>query len=659
MLNKDLIDDKKAINNIRALGIDMIQEAGSGHPGIVLGAAPTLYTLFTRHLMIEKDDPMWINRDRFIMSSGHGSALLYSCLFMAGVIPNLDDLKKFRKYNSITPGHLEYYKTPGVDMSTGPLGQGFATGVGMAMAERFFYSHFAKNMIYPINHYTYVFCGDGDLMEGISYEAASLAGNLKLHKLIVLYDNNGISLDGTIDKTYSDDILKRFNSACWNVIEVNDGENVEEIDNAIKKAKELKNAPTIISIKNTIGKYSIKQGTNKIHGGILSSDDYSNIKKLLDVRDIPFTVSSEVPENFQKMIAERVDEKYRTWCSDYNLLADDVQEELNKIKNNNISLSMKDTVYTYPESKLESPRVTSGKILDSICSVNTFVMSGSSDVSSSTMTYLPSSTDFSATNYLGKNVWYGVREGAMGAIMSGLTLSGIRNFGSTFLAFSDYMKPSIRLASLMNIPNIYIFTHDSVFIGEDGPTHQPVEQLISLRSIPNLEVFRPYDANEVLGTYKAVLMKKSGPSAIILGRNEVTISESTSINDVSFGAYIVKYEEKNLQGIIIATGSEVALALNVAQKLLENGIDIRVVSMPSIERFNIQKEEYKIEILPSITKTFVIEAGSSYSWYQFVLNKDYLFTIDNFGFSASEESIRSHFFYDTESITKKIKKLFD
>ena len=658
MSAKEMSMDRKIINQIKALGIDMIQEAGSGHPGIVLGAATTLYTIYAKCLNFKKEDPLWINRDRFVMSSGHGSALLYATLYMAGLIPTLDDLKAFRKYESITPGHPEYYKTPGVDMTTGPLGEGFASAVGMAIAERYLYHYYARNCVYPISHYTYVFCGDGDLMEGISYEAASLAGTLKLHKLIVLYDNNAISLDGPTKMSFTEDVATRFRSMGWNVLEVADGENIEEIESAINKCKEQKTSPSFIMIKNIIGRGSKKEGTSKIHGGTLDNDDVSKIKNSLEVRDIPFAVSQEAVDAMQMMISNRVDEKYRKWMSDYNLLSGEVQEELSKMKSSDLSISMKDTVYTFPESKMESPRETSHKVLQSVCEVNPLLIGGSADVGTSTKTYLENSTDYSSTNYLGRNIWYGVREGAMGAIMNGISLSGLRNYGSTFLTFSDYLKPAIRLSAMMNLANIYIFTHDSVMIGADGPTHQPVEQLIGLRSIPNLEVFRPADANETLGAYKAILAKRRGPSALILSRNDQPVREETSINDVAFGAYIVYHEAKSLQGIIIATGEEVHTAINVAKKLLEYGIDLRVVSMPSKERFEIQTNSYKQDILPKLDKTFVIEASSHYSWDEYVSSREYLFTIDNFGASASIEEIRKNVFYTEDDIIEQMKRLF-
>ena len=648
--------EKKIINNIRALGIDMIENAKSGHPGIVLGAAPIIYTLYAHHLNISKEEPLWINRDRFVLSAGHGSALLYSTLYMMGMIDDLESLKTFRQAGSMFPGHPEYGKTPGVDMTTGPLGQGIASSVGMAIAERYFYNYFGLDLIHPINYYTYVLCGDGDLMEGISYEALSLAGSLKLGKLIILYDNNDISLDGPTNKTFNDNIEERFKSIGFSVLTVNDGESINEISEAITKAKSL-DTPTLINIHTVIGKYSKNEGTNKVHGSPLGVEDITNIKAKLDIRDVPFSVSSTCRDAFIKVVDDRCKPYYDKWIQDFDTLDEDMISKLNRIKSGDLSLSMKDTVYVFPDDGKESTRETSSKVLNSICEVNEFIIGGSADLSSSTKTYLTNGTDFSSSNYLGKNIWYGVREHAMGAIMNGLSLSGLRNFGSTFLAFSDYMKPSIRLAALMNLPNIYIFSHDSIFVGEDGPTHEPVEQLIGLRSIPNMEAFRPADANEVLGSYKAIITKKAGPSSIILSRNTVPVLEASSINDVSYGAYIIKKEEKDLNGIIIATGEEVHLALQVSKKLLEYGIDTRVISMPSIERFNIQEEEYKKSILPRLNNTFVIEAASHYSWDSFVLNKDHLFTVDKFGISAKSDDIRSIYKFDIDSIVDRINNL--
>ena len=651
-------NDRKVIDQIRSLGLDMIMAAQSGHPGIVLGAAPIIYTLYKNHLQIDPNNPDWMARDRFILSAGHGSALLYATLFMAGHPLTLDDLKQFRHLHSKTPGHPELGITPGVDMSTGPLGQGIATAVGMAIGERYL-NHYSEEKKFPnlLDHYTYVLCGDGDLMEGVSYEATSLAGTLRLNKLIVLYDSNHVSLDGDTKMTFTENVKERFTALGWNVISDVDGEDCNDIDHAISKAK-TSSLPSIIIVSTTIGKYSKYQGTSKVHGAPLEEEDLQNVKKQLEVRDIPFTVSQEAIDFFQTSIQERMSPILKEWYTKYEKLEGTLQQELTALNERHIEVSLKDFALEIPENHMESTRVSSGKILNHIASSTPFFLGGSADLSSSTKTYLKENGDFSSSNPGGRNIWYGVREHAMAAISNGLALMGLLPFASTFLVFSDYLKPAIRMSALMNLRTLYIFTHDSITVGQDGPTHQPVEQLVALRAIPNLEVFRPADGNEVLGCYKAILEKKEGPSALILSRNDVEIMDSTKANEVSKGAYIVRKEEKYLQGILIATGEEVALALSVSEKLSAEGIDTRVVSMPSIERFLAQPNEYQAEILPTTIKTVVLEAGSSYSWYRFVYNEKYLVNVNEFGLSGTKDEISKAFQIDFDSVFTKIEKLF-
>ncbi len=654
---KELSMEEKIIHSIRGLGIDMIDEAKSGHPGIVLGAAPILYTLYAKHLKINPKDPNWYDRDRFVLSAGHGSALLYATLFLAGYDLDLEDLKKFRKLDSLTPGHPEYAVTPGVDMTTGPLGQGLATAVGMAMAEEYLGTYFRKKEAPLINHYTYVLCGDGDLMEGVSYEAISLAGQLKLNKLIAIYDCNQISLDGKVDKTMIENIPQRFNAMNWNVFIVQDGESVDAIDNAIEKAKTSIERPNLIIVNTTIGKFSKYQGTNKAHGTPLEKDDIVAIKERMGLRPIPFIVSSDACEAFQAMIKERTEPIYKQYKELHEKLKEDVKAELEKLEQKDASIEDVMIDYQIPESKEEEIRVTGGKVLNALAKNHPFLLGGAADVSTSTKTYLTDEGDFGPQNSLGRNIWYGVREHAMGAITNGLALMGLRPFASCFLAFSDYLKPAIRMSCLMNLPTIYIFTHDSFKVGEDGPTHQPVEQLIGLRSIPNIEVFRPADANEVIGTYKYIATKKEGPSVIVLGRNKAKIQENTSINDIQKGGYITKKEHKNLSAILISSGEELEITHEVATKLEEKGYDIRVVSMPSIERFKKQPEKYRESLLPLGVKTFVIEASSSYSWYEFVYNQKYLITMDEFGKSGSKQELERKYQFDVESIENRIEEL--
>lgn len=647
-------NEKRIVDTIRCLGIDMIKEANSGHPGITLDAAPILYTLYAKHMKINPKDPTWFNRDRFVMSAGHGSALLYATLLMAGYEITLDDLKNFRKLNSITPGHPEYGVTPGVDISTGPLGQGLAASVGMAIAEEYLRNYYLKKGMSLIDYHTYVLCSDGDLMEGVSYEAISLAGTLKLSHLIVIYDCNHMSLDGTTNHTFTENIPQRFEAMNWNVLSVADGEDLTSLDGAISKAKTSTDKPTLIVVNTTIGKYSKLQGTKEVHGTPLTDDDISAIKQQFEMRDIPFAVSQDVIDDMQEMIHERNDSNYLNSMMVREVLDEEDNADFENLTRSFSTVSLDNVDYEMPEEDGEALRISGGKILNLFASASPFFMGGSADVSSSTKTYLDNQDDFSSINRLGKNIWFGVREHAMGAILNGMCLSGLRVFGSTFLSFSDYMKPAIRMSALMKLPVTYIFTHDSISIGEDGPTHQPVEQLISLRSIPNVEVFRPCDVNEIIGIYQYAMSKTDGPTIITLGRNLVKFKKHTSIKEVTNGAYIIKREDINLNGILVASGEEVDIALEVAKRLEEKGLSLRVVSMASIEKFKKQSKEYQEQLLPLGSKVFVIEAASSYSWNSFVYNDKYLITVDEFGQSGNKDEVYTKFGFDVEIITEKI-----
>ena len=541
------INQDRIVDQIRCLGIDMIEEAKSGHPGIVLGAAPAIYALFAHHLMFDPNNPNYYNRDRFVMSAGHGSALLYSTLYMAGYPLSLDDLKSFRQINSITPGHPEFGITPGVDCTTGPLGQGFATAVGMAIAEANLNKKFGSDII---NHYTYVLCGDGDLMEGISYEASSIAGTLKLNKLIVLYDSNNICLDGETKKSFNENISMRFISQGWNVITVEDGNSFELISKAIEEAKTSNDKPTIIEVKSTIGKYSKYEGTSKVHGSPLEREDITKIKEKMDVRDIPFQVSQNTLDEFRFIINSRCQNLTDNFNKNFEKLSDELKEELEYFMGDNKKIDFKNFIYDAPEDNMESPRDTSKKVLNGIVKNSPYMIGGAADTFGPNKTYIDEGGDFSNENPLGKNIFYGVREHAMGAITNGISLHGFRPYASTFLSFSDYLRPSMRMAALMNLQNIYIFSHDSISVGEDGPTHQPIEQLLGLRSMPNFDVFRPADANEVIGSYKAIFAKENGPSVITLSRNKLPILECTKANEVEKGGYIVIDPEKKPDGII-------------------------------------------------------------------------------------------------------------
>ena len=650
MLSKKI--KEKIIGEIKSLGLDMIEEAGSGHPGIVLGAAPILYTLYLNHLRFDASNPNFYNRDRFIMSAGHGSSLLYSILYFAGYDLSLDDLKAFRRLNSKTPGHPEYRKTPGVEMTTGPLGQGFATAVGYAIAEKHTEALINKKEK-VIDYNIYCLCGDGDLMEGVSYEAASLAGSLKLDNLIVLYDSNKITMDGKIDNVFDEDITKRFESMNWTVLTTSD--EPQDIDDAIIKAKE-EDKPTIIQVATTIGKDSSLAGSNKSHSGCFDKEEISKIKTTLGVRDIPFTISNEAVEEFRSYIKERNKDLVTNFDEIKEMLDEEEKSILNKLINPDKSIKLTTLDYTKPDDNEELLRISANKVLNSYSLISPLIIGGNADTSSSTKIYLNELTSFTKDNYIGRNINFGVREHAMASIANGLALAGYRPFVSTFLSFSDYLKPALRLTALMDLPVTYIFTHDSISIGQDGPTHQPVEQLVSLRAIPNMEVFRPADSNEVIGSFKTIYENNS-PSSLIIGRDSIKILESTSISATSKGGYIVHNEERKLDGVIIATGEEVTLALEVMQLLKEKGYDLRVVSMPSIERYNNLTKEEKEELLPLGVKKFVIEKGSSYSWYSFVYKDSYLFTLDKFGASGKTEEVNSFYGFTKEEISLKIEAL--
>ena len=652
---EDNNDLKKIIDNIRALGIDMIDNAKSGHPGIVLGAAPIIATLYANHINIDIKNDKWINRDRFVMSAGHGSALLYATLFMSGFDIPFDELEKFRQLDSTLPGHPEINITKGVDVSTGPLGEGIATSVGLAIGECYLRQHFSKEII---DYYTYVLCGDGDLMEGISYEACSLAGLLGLNKLIVLYDSNDVTLDGALKTSFNENIKQRFEAMNWNYLLVSDGENTQLIDEAITKAKNgtLPNKPTIIEIKTVIGKYSKNEGTSLVHGSPLEKNDIIAIKKKLGLRETAFTISLESKDAFNNMIVSRTQDKINLWNEKINTLSVDLTNDFNTLINNKLPIKLKDIYYNFPDDGKDATRNVSGKVINSIAENYPFFIGGSADVSKSTTARINNTLDFSAITPGGKNINFGIRENAMAAIANGLALSNLTPFVSTFFSFSDYLKPGLRMTALMDLPVIYVFTHDSISVGEDGPTHQPVEQLASLRAIPNFDTYRPADANEVIGTYKAILELRK-PAAIVLGRNKVRIEDSTSSAEVINGAYIVKKEIKKLEAIIIATGEEVELAINIYNNLLEKGYGIRIVSMPSMSRFEKQEEKYKREILPDNTLTFVIEASSSESWYKYVKNSDCLFTIDNFGSSGKREDVLRKYGFTIDKIQAKIESM--
>lgn len=655
--------DNKIINSIKVLALDMIDKAGSGHPGIVLGAATIMYALYKDHLNVIPSKPNWINRDRFVLSAGHGSALLYSTLYHAGFDLDIEEIKNFRQLNSLTPGHPEVKVTPGVDVSTGPLGQGIANAVGMALAERYLRNIVQKEKEKSklIDYYTYCLCGDGDLMEGVSYEALSFAGTQKLNKLIILYDHNQVSLDSKTSLTFTEDIATRFEALDFNIIHVKNGHNYNDITDAITDAKRSKK-PSIIIIDTIIGKDSLLEGTNKAHGKALAKEDLFNIKTKLEIEDAAFNISEDVLKTFQSAILERVDKKYKEWVGEYNHILESrnvgLHNLINLLEKNIFAIDFDDSKFKISADYNEELRLSNQKIMNFISPKSPFFLGGSADLSSSCKTLLTKSSIMAADNPLGKNIFFGVREHAMGAILNGMALSNLKVFASTFLTFSDYVKPAIRMSAMMNLPVTYIFTHDSFLVGEDGPTHQPVEQLSSLRLIPNLYTFRPADINEIMGSWEFIL-KNNCATALVVSKESRSRYKYTNAKFVKYGAYMVRKEKYHLDGVIIATGSEVEMALSIAQDLFVAGHDFRVVSMPCIELFLKQNPKYEEQLLPHNVPIFVIEAGSSLIWNRFATRPEYIFGIDKFGKSSKKVELAKYLKYTKNDILEKIIHAFE
>lgn len=651
-------NEKLVVNNIRSLGIDMIHEANSGHPGIVLGASPIIYTLFAHHMKFHTGYPNWCNRDRFVLSAGHGSAMLYATLFMNGYDYTIDDLKAFRSLDSITPGHPEYNINLGIEMTTGPLGQGLGTAVGMAIAEKYLEKTFNTKKHKIFDYKIYALCGEGDLMEGISYEAVSLASNLKLNNLIVLYDANKITLDGNAKLSFNENIMDRFENMGWNVLEVSNGENIHEISRMIKWAKHSKK-PTIIQINTTIGKYSKLENTNKVHGTPLEEDDIKEIKKKLKINDTPFDYDIKNKEEYLKYIEGKNKKQYNEWKIIFDEYIIDKETKLKDsllsiINNEQILMKLEKLIDVNNISNDLSMREINSLIMNTISNYIPEFIGGSADTVSSTKTYLKEKGDFNSKNYTGKNIYYGIREHAMASSTNGIALSNLRPFASTFLTFADYMKPSIRLSALMDIPSTFIFTHDSINIGQDGPTHQPIEQLGMLRSIPNFTVYRPCDKKELIGCWNLIL-EQSKPCALIISRNKSKEIKYTSPSYVKYGGYVIHEFENKLDLIILASGTEVNIALSTARKLKEEDhIEARIISVPNLNTLLNQDPNYLKELLPKNIKKYVIEYSNDTMWYQ--LDKEInLINIKSFGTSAKSEDVIKHFELDEDSIYNKIK----
>ena len=649
-------NEKKMVDEIRLLALDMINKAGSGHPGIALSAAPMLYTLFANHMVFDLNNPNWCNRDRFVLSSGHGSALLYATLYATTGDFTMDELKKFRHIHSTTPGHPELNLSKRIEATTGALGQGVATAVGMSIAEKYLEEKYNTKKLTLFNYNIYCLCGDGDLMEGISYEAASFAGINKLNNLIVLYDANKMTLDGSLDKEYNDRIAQMYAALDWEVLSVKDGNKVSEIDKALATANKSKK-PVLIIVNTVLGKYSEYENTNKIHGK-LDEDDLDQIRvKLKGER--PFYINEENLEQLRNNVKKRNNSVYEDWYDDYktyiSTLSDKELDSLNEYLNDEEILLNLDNVIDKEKLFTDKPmRDINFQVMNVISAFIDRFIGGTADLSSSTKTYLKNGGNFGPDNYKGKNISFGVREHAMGAMLNGIALTNFRCFGSTFLTFADYLKPAIRNSALMNLPVTYIFTHDSILIGQDGATHQPVEQLAMLRSIPNFDVYRPGDYKELIGSWNLILKNKR-PAALIVSKNPTESYKYTSSEETALGGYVISEVKNRLDLILIASGSELTLAMKIKQELLKNFIEARIVSMPNINEFFRQSKEYQNQVLPKGYKRMVLEFSNDPTLYRLVKNDEDIINVNTFGKSGTPEEILQDFELDIASIIIKIK----
>jgi len=654
--------DNLSVNAIRVLSADAVQKANSGHPGLPLGAAAIGYELWANHLNHNPKNPSWENRDRFVLSGGHGSTLLYSLLHLFGYGLTLDDLKNFRQWGSKTPGHPEYGVTTGVEASTGPLGAGMAMAVGMAMAETHLAAKFNKEGYPVVDHYTYVLGGDGCMMEGINYEAFSLAGTLKLNKLIVLYDSNKISIEGNTDIAFTEDVPARFKAMGFKVLEVKDGNDISEIGKAIEEAKEDKESPSFIKINTKIGFGSPKEGSADVHGAPLGADNIIAMKKTLGwPSEEPFFVPDEVYENY-KAKAENLAKKEEEWnklfkdyCEKFpemKTLWDEYKDETKACK-----LLDDEDFWSYDE-KADATRNLSGKVLNKLSAKLPTLFGGSADLAPSNKSYVNGAGDYSAENYAGRNVHFGVRELAMTGIGNGLVLHGLKAYVSTFFVFSDYVKPMARLASLMEIPLTFILTHDSIGVGEDGPTHEPIEQLAEFRAMPNFNVFRPADATETIAAWYSAVTSKETPTALVLTRQNLPQLAGSSKEALKGGYVVADSSKETPDAIIIASGSEVSLSIEAKEVLAKEGVDVRVVSMPCMDIFEKQSQEYKEKVLPKAVRARVaVEALSEFGWGKYVGLDGKTVCLDRFGASAPAGVLFKEFGFTVDNVVKAVKSV--
>ena len=650
-----------SVNAIRFLGVDAINQSNSGHPGVVMGAAPMGYTLFTRQMHVNPEVPNWINRDRFVLSAGHGSMLLYALLHLSGFKDlSIEELKQFRQWGSKTPGHPEFGHTVGVDATSGPLGQGIAMAVGMAQAERFLASRYNKEGFPIFDHYTYVIAGDGCFMEGVSAEASSYAGLQKLDKLIVLYDSNDINLDGETKDSFTEDVRARYEAYGWNTEFVQDGTDIEAINAAIESAK-ASGKPSLIEVKTVIGHGAPnKQGTNGVHGAPLGPDETAAARENLGWNHAPFEIPKEVYADFKENTVDRGRQAYDTWVAlvdEYKQSYPELGSELARILEGKDAVEFQSSDFPAVENGYsQATRNSSQDALNAIADKVPTFLGGSADLAHSNMTYIKSEGLQDDEHRLNRNIQFGVREFAMGAILNGMSLhGGLRVYGGTFFVFSDYVK-AVRLSALQGLPVTYVFTHDSIAVGEDGPTHEPIEHLAGLRAIPNLNVYRPADARETQAAWYQAVTSKSTPTALVLTRQNLTVEEGTDFDKVSRGAYVVHETAADFDTILLASGSEVNLAVASAKALESEGYKVRVVSVPSTDVFDAQDQAYKEEVLPNaVRRRVAIEMAASLPWYKYVGLDGAVIGIDTFGASAPAAKIIEEYGFTVENIVEKVK----
>ncbi|EEU77862.1 transketolase [Enterococcus faecalis E1Sol] len=659
--------DQLGVNTIRTLSIEAVQKANSGHPGLPMGAAPMAYALWTKHLKVNPTTSRnWVDRDRFVLSAGHGSAMLYSLLHLSGYNVTIDDLKNFRQWDSKTPGHPEVHHTDGVEATTGPLGQGIAMAVGMAMAEAHLAATYNRDSFPIMDHYTYAICGDGDLMEGVSQEASSMAGHMKLGKLIVLYDSNDISLDGPTSKAFTENVGARYEAYGWQHILVKDGNDLDEIEAAIEAAKAETDKPTLIEVKTVIGYGAPKEGTSSVHGAPIGEEGITAAKAVYGWEYPDFTVPEEVAARFKETMIDEGQKAEAAWnemFKNYEHAHPELAKQFKEAFANQLPEGWEQELPKYELGTSAASRVTSKETIQAISKVVPSFWGGSADLSASNNTMVASEKDFEPGQYEGRNIWFGVREFAMAAAMNGIQLHGGSHvYGGTFFVFTDYLRPAIRLAALQKVPVTYVLTHDSVAVGEDGPTHEPIEQLASVRCIPNVHVIRPADGNETVAAWKIAMTSTETPTILVLSRQNLPVLEGTlehASDSVQKGAYVLSPQKgEQPAGILIATGSEVNLAVEAQAKLAEEGIDVSVVSMPSFDLFEKQSAEYKESVLPkAVTKRVAIEAAASFGWERYVGTEGKTITIDHFGASAPGGLVLEKFGFTPENVVNTYKSL--